>query len=389
MAPQTRPLIILSCIVLALSAAMSGAYVYYLAHAGNTFNDFFVFWAAARELQQGTLPDVYDASGFQIYMQSLTPAALTPHPFVYPPYTALLFAPFGLLPFHTGLLVWNGLSLLLYLIAVRHALRPQTALAWAVLIAPATMVNLTFGQTGLLTSALTIFGFSLLNRRPAIAGCALGLLAIKPQLAFLPLLMLLTAHNRKAIATAAATVSLMMAASLAVFGTEAWSAWLLSLGSFSGNLPNSSSHHQNGVTFYFALLTLGASQHAAMAGQLVVFSAVLWAVTRSLRKAPADPATTMSALISPLLATPYALIYDLPVLSVVCLMFIRKGLGARFSNGQLISLAVAWCLPLVVFVARTQAGIVAPAIMATLFVLVMKAPRRDSKLKIVGSPEDN
>ncbi|WP_029918959.1 glycosyltransferase family 87 protein [Nevskia soli] len=388
MAPQTRPLIILSGIVLALSAAMSGAYLYFLAHAGNTFNDFFVFWAAARQLQQGTLPDVYNAFGFQTFMQSLTPETLTPHPFVYPPYTALLFWPFAVLPFHTGLLVWNGLSLLLYLLAVRHALRPQTAFAWAVLIAPATMVNLTFGQTGLLTSALTIFGFSLLNRRPAIAGCALGLLAIKPQLAFLPLLVLLTTRNRKAVTIAAITVSLMTAASLAVFGTEAWSAWLLSLDRFSGNLPDSSSHHQNGVTIYFALITLGTNRHVAMAGQVAVLAAVLWAVTRALRKTPNDPAATMAALISPLLATPYALIYDLPVLSVVCLMLIRERPGAGFSNCQLLAMTAAWCLPLVVFVARTQAGIVAPAVMATLFVLVLNTLRTNSKPRLEENPKN-
>ena len=87
MTMQQRTLLVPAVIVLTLSTILFGAYLNFLAHAGNTFNDFFVFWSAARELQQQPLAQLYDAAGFQAFMRSLalTSVPSVPHPFLYPP----------------------------------------------------------------------------------------------------------------------------------------------------------------------------------------------------------------------------------------------------------------------------------------------------------------
>jgi hypothetical protein len=372
---QERKLLVPALIVLAVSCAMLGAYIYFLAHAGNTFNDFFVFWSAARELQRQPLSQIYNAADFQEFMRSLalTSVPLIPHPFVYPPVAALLFFPFGLLPFYTGLLLWNGLSLTLYLIAVRYALRPRTQMALLALLAPATVVNLLFGQTGLLTSALTLFGFSLLPKQPVRGGIMLGLLVIKPQLALLPLLILLISRKRSAIIAAAATVLLLVAASLLAFGADSWQVWLDSLRHFSGGLPSSGTHLSHGATIYFGLLGIGVNAHAALALQGVASVAVLWSILRVMhRHGGATSATVMICLVGPFLASPYALIYDLPIVSAACLMLFNEGQRTSFRDGELLVITAAWCLPLLVFVASGQAGTVAPIVLCALFVLLLR-----------------
>ena len=372
---QERRLLVPALIVLAVSTVMFGAYINFLVHSGSTFNDFFVFWSAARELQQQPLAQLYDAAGFQDFMRSLalTSVPQIPHPFVYPPPAALLFFPFGLLPFYGSLLLWNGLSLTLYLGAVWHALRPRTPLALLALLAPATMVNLLFGQTGLLTSALTLFGFSLLGERPARGGIMLGLLVIKPQLAFLPLLILLISRKRSAIVAAALTALLLVAASLVVFGAESWQAWLNSLSNFSGGLSSSGTHQRHGATIYFGLLSIGANAHAALALQAIATVAVLWSIARVLHKhGGATPGAVMICLIGPFLASPYALIYDLPTVSAACLMLFNEGRRTGFRNGELLAIAAAWCLPLLVFVAAGRAGTVAPIVLGAFFVIMLR-----------------
>jgi hypothetical protein len=371
---QERTLLVPMVIFLTLSLALLGAYFNYLAHAGNSFNDFFVFWSAARDLQQQPLAHLYDAAAFQDFMRSLalTPIPATPHPFLYPPPAALLFAPFGLIPFRTSLLLWNGLSLTLYLAAAWQALRPRTALALVAMLAPATMVNLLFGQTGLLTSALTLFGFSLLAERPVRSGILLGLLVIKPQLALLPLLILLILRKRRAIVAAALTVLLLVTASLLAFGVDAWQAWLSSLNEFSGQLSTSDAHQHHGATVYFGLLSIGMNAHIALAIQAFTALLVLGAIIRVIRRGAGKAEAIMAALIGPFLASPYALIYDLPMIGAVCVMLFNEGRRGGFLDGELLAITAAWVLPLLAFVPEGRVAAVVPVVLCGLLLVVLR-----------------
>jgi alpha-1,2-mannosyltransferase len=368
---SNRALLIPAGVVLLLSAVLFGAYLSFLAHSGNTFNDFFVFWSAARELQQAPLAQVYDPTAFQAFTQSLMQTPLTPHPFVYPPFTAFLFMPFGLLPFRPALLLWDGLSMGLYLFATWHAIRPRSALALTAVVAPASMINLVLGQNGLLTSGLALLGFSLLERRPIMAGVVLGLLAIKPQLAALPLLILLFAGKPRTALAAGATVAFLAAASLIVFGADAWLAWLSSLGLFSNNVTDSVGHREFGITVYFALLSLGQSPHVALAAQGVALLAVLWTVVRTVRH-DWNEGALMAVLVAPFLAAPYAMMYDLPVISSVCLLLVSAGRRDGFRDGELLITTFAWCLPLILFTSNQRAGMAGLVILALLLVMALR-----------------
>ncbi len=195
----------------------------------------------------------------------------------------------------------------------------------AALIAPSTVSSLMFGQTGLLTGGLTMLGFSLLKRSPVLSGVAFGLLSAKPQLAALPLLVLLLSGNRTAAKSAIVTIVLLVLAGLAAFQSDDWADWMESLSGFSTGvfrilLALSTWHHG---LFHLAqpgrsagtvaqLQSRALSPSACAAGKV---DRACIAASRTAALWPSNDAALASACS---LATPYALVYDLPVISVPC-----------------------------------------------------------------------
>ena len=374
-APLSPPLRALCFAVLALSLLLLGGYLYYLFSGRSHYDDFFVFWAAAGMARHAPLAAVYDPAQFQAYKLavtggSLADGSLSRFPFVYPPSAMLLFAPFGRLPFGQALIGWNLLSLALFLGAVRHSLKTPWVVA-AALVAPATVIDLLLGQTGLLTGAIALLGFGLLRQRPLAAGVLLGLLTFKPQLALLPIPVLFLAGQTRAGIAAVIAAAALAGASVAVFGLDPWLAWLGALRDFSGGLSASQPHQQYGVTAYFALLALGLGSRAALALQAVVSLTVLWLAARTLRRGD-EPARTAAPLLGLYLATPYAAAYDLPALAAVCLMLFLAGLRQGFRDGELAALAAAWCLPLLLMFSPLPLGALAVAILLLLFALLLR-----------------
>lgn len=369
--PEHRMRSILIAIILTLSSAFFVGYFYYSSAKDLSSNDFFVFWAAARFLQNGALAGAYDPPTFYAFERSLSVHSQGGLPFVYPPHAALIFKPFADLSLRAALVVWDVLSLMVYLAGGWRAFKPRTLAMFAALIAPSTVGNLIYGQTGLLTGGLTILGFSLLKRSPILSGVAFGLLSIKPQFAALPLLVLLLSGNRKASLAAAVTILLLVLASLAAFRPGDWANWMEALSGFSTGFSASSWHYQHGVTVYFTLLNLGASRHLAIAVQGIVSLLVLWRLVHILRR-DSGPLAIMAALIGVFLATPYALIYDLPVVSAVCLMLIAEGLRSGFRDGELLIIAAAWCLPLILIATDGGNPGLALSVLVGLFAMILR-----------------
>jgi hypothetical protein len=370
--PSLPPLAKALCaLILAGSILLFGAWLRSLLQAGPPLGDFFVLWSAARYALQAPLATVYDPAAFTAFKLPDTQGPLAHYPFLYPPPMALLLLPFARLPYAPAVLCWNLLSLALYLGGVWRLLRPRKLLALAALVAPATVVCLLFGQVGLFCGGLALLGFGLLRQRPLAAGILLGLLALKPQFALLPLAALFLCGQRRASLAALATLALLFVLSIAVFGLEAWSAWLRHLGGFSGGIAASAAHQEYGVTVYFTLLSLGLPSHPALALQALVSAAALWISVRALRtgNSPMHLAVPLAGLY---LATPYAVIYDLPLASAVCLLLFAEALRTGLRNGELLAVAALWCLPGLVIFADVPLYAAALGLLLLLFVLVLR-----------------
>jgi hypothetical protein len=362
---------IIIAIILVMSCAFFARYAYFFFSTQFSNNDFLVFWSAARYLQNGTLEGAYDPTAFYAFQRSLNANYPVGLPFVYPPHAALLLLPFAHLSIYPALIAWDLLSLTVYLAGGWFMFKPRTPLTLAALIAPSTVSNLMFGQTGLLTGGLTMLGFSLLKRRPVASGVAFGLLSIKPQLAALPLLVLLMSGNHRAGKAAVITILLLLLASLGVFHPGDWSVWLQTLTGFSTQFSASPWHYQHGVTAYLTLLDLGINRYAAIAIQCLVSLLVLRQVMSVIRQ-DSGPLTIMVALIGVFLATPYAMIYDLPVISAVCLMMIAEGTRSSFRHGELLVIAAAWYLPVMIIASGGGNPALALSVFVGLFGLILR-----------------
>jgi hypothetical protein len=129
--------------------------------------------------------------------------------FAYPLYVSLLLLPFSLLPYPMAQAFWISTLILALLAALVFTLRTLgwvpsplqlAGLAlWSVLFYPSAR-SLVLGQVSIVVLALLALSlWAMRSDRPFLAGCALALSTMKPQMVFLvvPLLLLLAARRRQ------------------------------------------------------------------------------------------------------------------------------------------------------------------------------------------------
>jgi len=156
--------------------------------------DFQEFYMGGRFFLEDRMEDLYDFLAQQIYQQNLVAPARqnTFHPFVYPPFSLVLYLPFALGDYLTGLYLWWGAGLLALTLSVsllRQALFHPRApsvlrLVLTSLLFYPTLAWFMYGQNTAFTLLLYALVFIWLRRKHDFAaGIAAGLLLYKPQLA--------------------------------------------------------------------------------------------------------------------------------------------------------------------------------------------------------------
>jgi hypothetical protein len=276
----------------------------------------------------------------------------------YPPFFLLLAAPLAKLPYLPALIVWQLATLALYLLAMRRLLMngpsPQILVdkTWLLvtLAFPAAFVNLIHGHNGFLTVALLASALAVLDTRPLIAGVMFGLLAYKPQFGVMIPLVLAATGRWKTFASAATTVAVLAALVTAIFGAGVWPAFLA-----GAHFTREVVLEQGGAGFFkiqtvFAWVRMwGGSVELAYVAQATVSIAVAIA-TVVLWHSGARMAQKGAALcVGMLLATPYALDYDMMVLAPAIALLASDGFAHGFRPYERTLLAALWFVP---FVAR-------------------------------------
>jgi hypothetical protein len=187
--------------------------------------DFVIVWTAAHLAAEGRVLEVFHPQAFLAGAHRLFDPALPFHFWSYPPTALLNVLWLGRLDYFTAYVAWCGGGLVALFFAARAFFRERLDLC-LVMLSPAVAVNLMLGQNGFITTALLLGGFALVERRPLVAGGLFGLLGFKPQLGFLLPVALAAAGRWRAIAAAAAVGVLVAGVSVALFGLEAWRAFL-------------------------------------------------------------------------------------------------------------------------------------------------------------------
>lgn len=305
------------------------------------FFDYATFRQAGRFALEGHASRAYDDAAMMAAQLATFPGSTTRLPWNYPPSFQLLLMPLAAVPHAAGFIAF-GLGGVLALLAARRRFMAALPVGLAVL-APGVFANLLLGQNGLFALALLVVGVGSLRQRPVVAGVALGLLALKPQLALAVPIALLASRAWRALLAAAASQAALAAVAAVGLGVDAWWAFLAKAAHPAAVIGGSSSSRDTVPSLGVLARQLGAGASVAALGQLV--GAVLAGVVlaRQWRKGD-DPLALLAGLgAASLLIAPYLRPYDLVLLLPVTALACRDGSQA----GWVLKLAglAAWLAP--------------------------------------------
>ena len=340
--------------------------------------DFSNVYAAGTLIWQGRPAEAYEPARQHAAEKAVFGGREVPfYGWLYPPFFFVVAFLVASLPYAWGLAIWLAASFAAYLAAMRAiAPRPETLLIAAAF--PAVFINIGHGQNGFLTAALLGGALHWLDRRPWLAGVLIGLLAYKPQFGVLIPVALLAGGRWNTIGAAAATVAALVAVSFVTLGGGVWHAFADSM-TFTQTVVL----EQGGIGWekiqsaFSAMRMWGAGVHSAYAIQIAL-ALMLAASLAWLWQSNAVFELKASALATAsLLATPYVLDYDLVVLAVAIVFFVRHGMNRGFHDYEISLLAAAWVMPLL---SRAIAGVTGIplgllALLALYVIIVQRAVR--------------
>jgi alpha-1,2-mannosyltransferase len=313
--------------------------------------DFVNLWSVGKLILADRIGDIYDVDRFMAYQGSITGGAdIGLRLWAYPAQSLLLAWPFGLFGYYAALAIWSLVGLAVLAIGARRFGFDGMEIA-IVLMSPATVLNLYYGQTGSFAAGLMLLALSPRSARDPIPIAAAALLTIKPQAGFL--LPVLWAFQRRwqLIAITALAVIGLVALSIAVFGLEPWRGYL------GDTVPVLSALESEGSGPFMAMIPslfmalrivtgdsgLAMLIHVAFAAiVLVVLLSRLWRIEDANRRAA-------MVLIATVLMTPYMHNYDLALLLCGALLVARR--WSPVEKGLIsvdLLVLLAWALPHVV-----------------------------------------
>jgi hypothetical protein len=272
--------------------------------------------------------------------------------FFYPPVFLFLCAGLAKLPYFVAYLLFQSITLGLFVGVMRGILR-EKGWTWILpmLAFPAVLWTIGQGQNAFLTA--TLFGaFTLLvDRRPATAGLLLGLLCYKPHFGLLVPVALAAGGRWRAFIAATLTIVVLIGLSIVLFGWGTWQAYFTAFAGSSGTYTSGRIALAGMLTPFGGALLLGFDVRHAYVIQaittlaMIVLTALIWrrGVTRALRSA--------SLLAATLLAVPLALVYDELLVLVAIAWIVREARVRGFLPWEKILLLAIYPLSLVTWTA--------------------------------------
>jgi hypothetical protein len=342
--------------------------------APDVARDFASFWTAGRMALAGRAADVYLPAAHFAAQQALYGAGISGYAaFFYPPVFLPLCAALALLPFGVAVTAWISLTLAAY----GAALRRLTA-GWGGVVAalayPAVFINAAFAQNGFVSAALFGGAAVWLERRPVLAGICLGALAYKPQLGLLAPLALAVAGRFRAFAAAAATVALLVAVSVALFGLDSWRTFLSDSTEARRWMEDGNVGFAKLTSAFAAVRLLGGPVAAAYAVQGVVALAAAVALAAVARRRRGEIAALVAAT---LLATPFSLHYDFVALAVPLAWLLAEAERTGWRAWEKTLLGLVWLWPVVALIGAVAGGVpLAPLAPAVVLALVARRAGR-------------
>jgi hypothetical protein len=275
-------------------------------------SDFTAFWNAGRLADAGEASHAWNHASLNASIQA-THGTSYEAAWLYPPVFLLVMALLATMPYLPALLAWQSFSLAFAGLTLQRILKNRRATLVA-LASPLSPLVLAHGQNSFLTAGLLGGGVALLEERPELAGCLLGALVYKPQLALVLFPFLLLTRSWRALLSAATMTAALVLISTMVWGLDSWSA-------FAGSLQTGREYMEQGTAgFYkspslFSMVRLwGGTVEVGYAAQLFGAVAALLLVWRSAGEKANLRAVGVCAAVA--LSTPYLFDYDMAVVGL-------------------------------------------------------------------------
>jgi glycosyl transferase family 87 len=340
--------------------------------------DFICFFSAANAATRGAAPLVYNHRWLFDFEGVLT-GARSFWIYPYPPIAILLSLPLAAFSFVSALLAWILIGATLCFWLLRRLVGWREA-ALAVAGAPATLINIFGGQNGCFTAVLLGGGLMALDRSPMIAGILFGCLAYKPQMGVAIPFALAAAGNWRAFLAAAATIGVLVLATLALFGSASWVGFIDQLPAYGYAIGRDSRLWARMPTVFAAVREAGGTEAFAFTAQII--SAVLaLGMIMIIWRSPTSTEIKAAALsVATFLVTPYAFFYDAVILIFAAAWLGRQGIRTKFLSWESLASVMLLVLPLpMVLFAKVAQFQIGPIVLW--LVLIVLARRSAARLE--------
>jgi hypothetical protein len=281
---------------------------------------------------------------------------------LYPPQVAIFFAPFPRFSYPWALVLWLGLSALLYFaccLAIWRACPNLAAGKCSVLILalafPAFWHLMLWGQTSALALVCFTAGFLALSaRQEFLCGLVLGCLAFKPQLGVAAALVFLMSRRWRILAGASISAAAQFAVAAFYFGPGSLRAWLHALSHASRTMsqlePRPYQTHSL-RTFWSMLIPfprISLALYVASAIAVSALTVICWRSHLSLTL------RYSALLLASVLLAPHLTVYDLVIIAPAFLLLSDWLVAqpSRVTRGFKLLLYAAFFLPLLGPLAR-------------------------------------
>jgi hypothetical protein len=323
--------------------------IFWLLHSGQDTqgvpfgSDYSSFWAASRLVLAGLPSDVYVVS--MHHLAELPVLTQGYEAFYYPPPYLVLCIPLALLPFYPSLAVFLCSTGAVFIYTIGRIIRTPWAVA-AIVAFPAVPMNVIAGQNAFLTAAILGSGLTILGRRPKLSGAILGLIVIKPHLAFAIPIALVISRRWTTLGWAAASALGLVALSYALFGGDVWTA-------FIANAHNSRETLEQGIVgftkmqsaFAFAR-SVGVGIIPAYAVQGIVAALAVYILIMARCRGVSAAMERSLIVVASLLMTPFLLFYDMLILIVPLAWMLREWTDRGFPPWSKLVLLLTFCAPI-------------------------------------------
>jgi len=330
--------------------------------------DFGVFWTGAVLLWQGEVLQLFDPAAFKAALVTVLGKDFPYLPFPYPPHSLFILAPLPLAPYLISLALWLATTLAFLMAVLWRRLAQSWAMALALILCPASAVNMAGGQNGFLSAALLCGGLLFLERRQILAGILIGCLSYKPQLGLLLPLLLIAGGYWRAFLTASVTVILLVLLSAVAFGPEAWLLYLTKSAPYQAEIAQ----HWTGrfqfmsPTYFMAgrllNLPLPLSWVLQITSSVLAAAGAIWAFRQ---RVPHGMKVAL-AMVAVFLVSPYALTYDLTIVSAATLLALSAFTPKWWEYAAIV---IVWLLPAFTLPADMPIG---PLLISILFLVLLR-----------------